>query len=470
MSRRGSAHPSIADRIADWAASLTLDGVPSPAIETAKRCLVDVCGVAAAGSAAPVAQSARGYSQANFAAGPCFAFAAERRLAAPGAAFVNAATAHALDYDDTCYVGMTHPSAVVFPAAVAAAEAAGASGRDLLAGFVAGVEVEAALGGALGLRFYEKGWFCTAALGTVGAVAAAARARALDPETTRQAVRLAAVQMLGLRAVLGTTAKPLTAGRASEIGVSAVELAMRGAEGPADALEGPGGFIRTANDGEADLAALEALGQDFVLERPGIAFKLYPVCSAAQPAAELTGELLDALQADGAAVRSVLCEVTPFVESCLLYHVPASVTEMQFSLPFAVACVLTHGTIAVGHLNLATLQDPGVGAALPKVEMRRSEALANNPETRDRYPEAAIVTVTLEDGRSLQRTKMAATGMPDVPLGDAALDRKFLDCAMTLLPEAAARDWLACIRGVEDLTAISEIFTAVDGAMPAVRP
>jgi Holliday junction DNA helicase RuvA len=51
---------------------------------------------------------------------------------------MNGTLAHSLDYDDTHLPSVLHPSAAVVPAALAAAEISGATGRDLLAAIAAG--------------------------------------------------------------------------------------------------------------------------------------------------------------------------------------------------------------------------------------------------------------------------------------------------------------------------------------------
>ena len=68
------------------------------------------------------------------------------RLPAPAAALVNGTLAHSLDFDDTHLPSVLHPSASVVPAALAAAEATGASGAALLAAVAAGVELTNRLG------------------------------------------------------------------------------------------------------------------------------------------------------------------------------------------------------------------------------------------------------------------------------------------------------------------------------------
>src|SRR5439155_376309 len=64
-----------------------------------------------------------------------------------GAALVNGAAGHALDFDDTHTVMSGHPSAPVVPALLALVESEGARGPDLLAALVAGIELECRVGG-----------------------------------------------------------------------------------------------------------------------------------------------------------------------------------------------------------------------------------------------------------------------------------------------------------------------------------
>src|SRR6185503_8138558 len=98
------------------------------------------------------------------------------------ASLANGTAAHALDYDDMCFVSLAHPSAPLVAAALAAGELAGAPGRALLDAWVVGFEIEAVLGRAMNPRHYQQGWHCTSTLGTIGAAAVAARLLGLDRE------------------------------------------------------------------------------------------------------------------------------------------------------------------------------------------------------------------------------------------------------------------------------------------------
>src|SRR5690606_32648431 len=109
-----------------------------------------------------------------------------RRLPAPAAAFVNGVLAHSLDYDDTHLPSVLHPSANVVPAALAAAEDAGASGDDVVRAIAVGLEVAVRLGMAgydekLGNSvFFEHGQHATSICGAMGAAVAAAMVQGLD--------------------------------------------------------------------------------------------------------------------------------------------------------------------------------------------------------------------------------------------------------------------------------------------------
>lgn len=87
------------------------------------------------------------------------------------AAMINAAASHISEQDDVHNGSVFHPATVVFPAAVAVAQANGASGRALLAACVAGYEVGIRVGEFLG-RSHYKVFHTTGTAGTIAAAAA----------------------------------------------------------------------------------------------------------------------------------------------------------------------------------------------------------------------------------------------------------------------------------------------------------
>ena len=168
------------------------------------------------------------------------------RYAPAGAALVNGALAHSLDFDDTHAAGSLHPGVRVTAAALAAGEMAGAVGADALAAIVAGYEVtcRAALALPAGAH-YDRG---------VHRLRRAARSarrrqrvecsgwtwrRSHPPSASRSARRAGSLQFLAN----GAWTKRFQVGWAALAGLTAATLAREGFKGASEALEGRHGFL-----------------------------------------------------------------------------------------------------------------------------------------------------------------------------------------------------------------------------------
>src|SRR4051812_45466817 len=141
---------------------------PPPTRKAAARAFLDTVGVALAGAAerpATIVQRVIG----DGGDGPCHVLGTGLTTSAGNAALANGTAAHALDYDDMCFVSLAHPSAPLVPALLAAAESEGLSGRAVLDAYVVGFEIEARLGRLMNPRHYQRGWHCTSTLGALGA-------------------------------------------------------------------------------------------------------------------------------------------------------------------------------------------------------------------------------------------------------------------------------------------------------------
>ena len=452
---------AIANTLGEWIAALEYGDIPTDVQSEAKRCLIDVVGVALAGTRHDVGRKSREHIKREYAEGACTLFGDRSRVSSSAAAFANAVAAHAYDFDDTCYAGITHGSAVVFPAVLAAAEAECVTGERLLTAFIAGVETEYALGASVGDHLFFKGWHPTTVLGSIGATAGVAKILGLDADKTAQALGVAASQAGSLQTGKGTPVKPFLAGRAAESGVHFARMAGMGLPAPLDAFEKERGFFDIVNDGKRDLSALANLGSVYRLVDPGIAFKLYPVCSAAQAAVEETARILARENIDGDAVNEVLCEVTHLVHVSLDHDRPRTPVEAQFSMPFAVGCMLVFGDLGLAQLDEETLADPRLRAVMPRIGMRISRQLAEDPETPRKCPEGAFITVRTVDGREIRRFNGAATGLPANPMPDIDLDRKFRDCALFAGEDTErAGVLLGRLRTVEGLAAATDLLAS----------
>lgn len=447
---------NLAETLAVWASGFNIRSAPTEVQDAAERCLIDVTGVMLAGASLRTLTDLHGFIMEEYGPGPCTLFGHSETISAGGAALLNGAAAHALDFDDTSYDGMVHGSAVVWPAVLAASQRENASGTEALSAYVAGVEVEYALGRILGDDLYFKGWWNTAVLGAIGAAAGAARALRLDPVGTLNAIVIASCQPAGLRAIFGTAAKPYICGRAAQMGLEAALAARAGLAGPST-IDAKAGFLDVLNVNINDNAEIDTLGISFSLISPGVSFKLYPVCSAAQAAIEACKEILYENDLKRDAIREVVCEVTPLVAMCLSYSRPTTVNQAQFSLQFTVGCVIAHGDLTLDHLSEDVIRADCMQKSMAKIKMISSDDLLTDDLTKRNFPEAARVTVTTQDGRRFQKFKGAASGMPINPVSNEKLDQKFLTCASKVLSPEVTQEFLSNLRRLSYISNVREL-------------
>ena len=208
-------------------------------MEAARRAILDCLGVMLAGAEEPPARIVARVARAEGGGPLCTLVGTGLRSGAPWAALFNGTAAHALDFDDTNFAMLGHPSAPVLAAALAAGELATATGQEVVDAFLLGLEVETTLGEVVNPGHYEHGWHAPCTLGTLGAAAAAARLLGLDPAGTTTAFAVAASQSSGLKENFGTMTKPFHAGHAAGSGILAALLAREGWTASDRAIEGP---------------------------------------------------------------------------------------------------------------------------------------------------------------------------------------------------------------------------------------
>ena len=364
---------------------------PAAARTIAARAFLDTIGVTLAGAAEPAARIVQRVI-AQDGGGPCRVLGTGWRSSAANAALANGTAAHALDYDDMCFVSLAHPSAPLVAAAVAAAELAGASGRAVLDAYVVGFEIEGRLGRAMNPRHYQRGWHCTATLGTIGAAAAASRLLGLDAAATRHALAIAASEASGLKENFGTMVKPLHAGLAARNGIVAALLAQAGMTASDAAIDGPQGFLAAMDSEQPSLAPFAAdLGARWEIVDTGITVKLYPSCAGTHPTLDALLDLQRRERFSAADVDTIDAGVDAIVPTILLYDRPSSGLEGKFSLPFCAAAAVVHGTVGIDDVRRrAAARSGGDGDAGARDDARRSDARSDgavvDPGAGDRAP------------------------------------------------------------------------------------
>jgi 2-methylcitrate dehydratase PrpD len=429
---------TAAERIAEWTGELAFDAIPPEVLEAAKLHLLDTLGCGLAAHALGVATEGRTAMAELGGDGQASVIGLDGGLPAPNAAFANAMLCHGLDFDDTHSDSVAHVSVVVSPTSIAAGEAQGSSGRDVLAAIVGGNEVVTRVGMAASGEFHARGFHPTAVCGIFGATTAAARLAGVDARTTASALGIAGSFAGGLFAYLddATPTKPMHPAWAAHGGLLATRLATLGAEGPPGVFENRFGVYYAfigATKGEIDLGAqLDDLGERW--ETPRIAYKPYPACHFIHGSLGATAGLLDQLDADE--VEDIVVTVPEaaialVLEPAASKQTPRTEYEAKFSLQYSTAAMLVHGRVGVKTYSTDEIADPRVLALAGKVRHETKEYAS--------YPAAfpGGVRIRLKDGRTLEAEAPYQLGGPENPMSADDVRTKFRENAGLALDEQA---------------------------------
>ncbi|NKQ51774.1 MmgE/PrpD family protein [Amycolatopsis sp. K13G38] len=415
----------------DWVAALSMAGEAdlSDRERTALAVLIaDALGIAGAGRTAPGVADALSCWENDLGTGAVRLPWTRASLPAPAAAAALAALIHAWDFDDTHDSAVVHTSCVALPSALAVALAHGRSGADAAAGVVAGVQVLARVAAAIG---GQRGMIRTAALGALGAAAAAARTLGLDEERFTSALGLAlpATGSAMTRQVVaeGSPAKRLQPSLAVQAGVSAALLANRGVRGPMSWLDGDYGILALREDGDsaAAFAGIRAPGWEIAQ----LSLKPYPAC-------RYTHAAIDAVLGARAEGLDTAVVHVPAGQAYALVARPFQwrgqpVADVQFSIPWLVAAALREGRVDLSSLREPVLTDPEIERLAARIHVEQ-----DLPAQVGMAP--AEVDLRYVDGTTMRR-HAEMPGSPAHPLTIEQVEAKIAAC----VPDPAAVSKLA---------------------------
>jgi 2-methylcitrate dehydratase PrpD len=453
--------------VVDFIAHAPFDRAPERARIEAKRCLIDGFGVVLAGATVEGSRIVRDYVKASSAAADSTVLGPARMTAtAAHAALANAASGHAMDYDDTqlsstpdrVFGLLTHPTVPVLAASLALGERIGASGATFLDAFLVGFEVECKIAEAINPNHYQRGFHSTGTIGTFGAAASAARLMKLSPAQTAHALGIAASMSSGIRVNFGSMTKPLHAGRAAENGVTAAELASRGFTAGDDALDGEWGFFQVLGGGADVPRIVPVIGKTFSIVDPGVSFKPYPCGSLGHPTMDAMLKLVIDRDVKPEQVKAVRVRAGSNILNPLRYKTAKTELEAKFCLPFMMTSILLRRRAGIREFTDEFVSSAPVQAMMPRVETVFDQAI----EARGFDKMRSIVEVDLVDGRKLtQPSDERYRGSPENPFTRADLHAKFTDCASLVLTPPKIAKALETIESVERLANIKELAAAL---------
>ena len=437
------------ERLGRWAAGVRWEALGPDLQAKVKHHVLDTLGVMCAGLETPHGLAAQRAVRAWGGSAESPVVGRGWRLPAPHAAFLNAFHARAHTFDDTFEEGLVHPGSAVLSAALACAEAAGASGVEFLAGVAAGYEVAARVAAAVSPSHYQVGFHSTGTCNVFGACAAAGRVLGLDGEHMAEAFGLAGEGAAGLRQYqvdgsMGDTS--LDGARAAQTGVVSVQLRTAGLKGPRGILDGPWGFCRVMAS-HPDLERLDHdLGARYEFAATGL--KPFPSCRFTHGPLEALLHLRAQHGIDPRDVEEVT--IATFKQSIEVSDKPEIRGRFDaiLSHQFTAALALLTGNVTLDGMEDASLANPELRALAGRVHVVHDEELERW------YPARcpARVTIRLRDGRRLTALSEDSPGGASHPLSADLVASKFRTLAAPVLGPAQAERMIESVWSLEGVT------------------
>ena len=439
----------VVERFAAWAEDYRKTPIAPDVLHHAKRAVIDWYAALLPGAIVePAVLLEKGLAEELDTGRATLALG--RRATVRAAALINGTAAHTVEVDDIFRDGIYHPGAPTIAAALALAQASGASGEQFLRAVIVGYEISTRIGAAMGRAHYRY-WHNTGTIGVFGACAACAELLGLDAGRFAHALATVTTFSAGLQQAFRTDSmsKPLHAGRAAEAGVTAALAAREGVTGSLDVIEGEAGFGRAMGDNPDWNKSFDSLGKDFHICR--MTFKNHTCCG--HTFAAIDGAL--ALQARMGVAANDIERVHVGTYKAALdvagYEQPRTPAEARFSLKYVVATALTHGSVRLAAFEPARLEDRVTRLFMEKISVSIDKELdAAFPHQR-----AARVSITA-GGRSGEHLQPTRIGDPDAPLSDAQLDAKYLELAVPVIGEARARRLLERLWKLEQSKTVAQ--------------
>lgn len=408
--------------LASFLAELRYDDLPDYVLDRTEDLFLDWLGSALASEGARPIPLFEAYAQKMGPAdGPARILVNGRRTSAYFAALVNGASSHLVEQDDLHNSSVLHPATVVFPAALAAAQDLGKSGRELLLASVAGYEAGIRIGEFLGRSHYRI-FHTTATVGTLAAAVAVGKLLNFDQKQFVHLLGNAGTQAAGLWEFLRDAAdsKQLHTAKAAADGLLAAYFTAQGLTGAQNILEGEQGMAAGMSSDAEPGKLSDRLGSRWALVETS--FKFHASCRHTHPAADA---LLDLMQREGLRHGDIAKVITHVHQGAIdvlgRVVVPQTVHQAKFSMGTVLGLIAVHGKAQLTEFENLSLTDDDVAEFRDKVSMRL------DPEVDGAYPARWLgrVEVVTTDGRTLHGAIDEPKGDPGNTLSRTELEDKF---------------------------------------------
>jgi len=437
----------LSTKFAEFACGLRFEDLSHEVVLQAKKAILDLVGVALAGYPMEFPTMVVDYI-AGLGGNPEATIIRKRKkYPAMNAALANGVCAHALDMDDGYRYGGVHPASPTVPAAIAAAELQGSSGKDLITATVAGFEVLLRTSRAINPSHLSRGFHTTGTVGPFGAVVAVGKLIGLRQDEMVSAIGIAGLQGAGLLEILhdGAMVKPIHPGKAAMAGLLAAIFARNGAKGPASIFEGQKGFLGAMADKIDHDALLRGLGEEF--EILGTYFKLHAACRHTHPIIDAALEICTKNGLGREEIKGIEIETYPVaVQFCGHTVHPDTVSAAKFSIPFSVAMAISFGDLFMDKFTEENIRDDCIKELAAKVKVHPGEEWARD------YPDkrGASVTIKTFSGQSHSSSVPLAKGERENPATLEDLMEKFRTNSTQVLSKSRSRKLEETVMNLEN--------------------
>lgn len=428
MPSNASAPDALSSEVARWAASVRFDDLPRDVVEATKLRVMDVIGLALAGAETEFGRSTRAAALAMSPPGPCRILGFGDRVGVTTAAFANGAFSQALEFDDTHNESIVHMSSPAVASALALADNAPVSGKDLIAAIAIGNEVSCRVGCVSSGELHKRGFHPTGLFAAFGAAYLASKLLGLDAGAMARAAGIVGSFAAGLLEcwVDGTQTKFLHPGWAAQSGIAAAFLARAGVTGPARVFEGRWGLFAThVQDASAhrDFRRVDAeLGTRW--ESRNSSFKPFPAAHVIHPYIDAVLRLRREHAIAPDQIESVECPVAGFIVTIVCEptsekFAPASDSHGRVSLQYTLAEALHCGVLGKNSYRQENLRNPEILALARKVRYRVDPDYPGPGRFR------GAAKITLKDGRVFEHVEEYNRGSAENPMSAEDLRAKF---------------------------------------------
>ena len=381
------------------------------------------------------------------------------KLPAVNAVLINAALVHGLDFDDTHAEASVHPSACIFPTALAVGEAKEFDGKSIITAAVSGYETIIRIGLAAKGSFHDRGFHATPICGVFAAAVVAGKLLKLTTLQLQHALGICGSQAAGLQEFLndGTWVKRLHPAWAAHSGIFAALLAEKGYTGPYKIFEGRFGLFKGffPDERRYDLNQIDKdLGINW--EILGISIKPYPCCHSIHSFLDCSLYLKNKYRIKNEDIEEILCIISERGAEIVCKPIdvkrkPDNTYGAQFSLPFTIATILVKNNLSLKEYSEDNLKNPEIIKLASKVNY------ITEPNIHNQKYFPGHVRIKMKNGKVYEHAINKHWGCPENPMSQEEIEKKFRKNVESIFSKDQTEMIIDKINNLEKLQNISEL-------------